>query len=413
VEDTAPQRAWPSVTREERPWTTNPDQVGADGARPTRPERMMTAITVQVPARIAEATVEVSTDTVALIEAAAVALTRLQARAEHLAGLSELLVRTEAVATSKIERIYADMDDLARATVGAQAATSAGSTIAAAQALTALTASTDGGKPLTGAAVLAAHQRLLGDDPAERDYAGAYRTMQNWVGGSDLTPYGSAHVPPPPRLVAPLMDDLLAFANRDDLSAVAQAAVVHAQFEAIHPFTDGNGRVGRGLIGAVLRRRGLTRSVTVPAAAAMLADVDTYFDHLLGYREGDADSMVAYLARAAIGAAEAAEESAGHLAALRPEWMEAVKPRKNSAAHKMIEGLLRSPILDIERALALTGAAKGRTYEALDRLSEAKVLAEISHGSRNRIWVASDVMTEMRELEERIGVRTKPSKRWT
>lgn len=409
---TAPKPAWPSVTREERPWTTNPDQVGPGGARPTRAERVMVSITVQIPADVADAAVEVSADTVTLIEAAAVALTRLQARAEHLAGLSELLVRTEAVATSKIERIHADMDDLARAAVGAQAASSAASTIAAAQALTALTTSTDGAKPLTHEAILGAHRRLLGDDPAERDHAGAYRKVQNWVGGSDLTPYGSPHIPPPHRLVAPLMDDLLAFANRDDLSAVAQAAIVHAQFEAIHPFTDGNGRIGRGLIGAVLRRRGLTRSVTVPAAAAMLADVDTYFDHLLGYRGGDADSMVAYLARATIGAVEAAEESAEHLAALPKQWMDVVNPRKNSATHTMIEGLLRSPILDAERAKALTGAAAGRTYEALDRLTEAKVLAEISHGSRNRIWVASDVMAEMRDLEERIGVRTKPSRRW-
>lgn len=408
----SPGAAWPSVEHQTLPWTTNPDLVGPDGARPKRVERMMTSIVVQVPASIAAETVHLSPGTVALLEGAAVALATLQARAEQLSGLGELLVRTEALATSKIERIYADMDELARASVGAKAADSAMSTFAAAQALTALTNSTNGGQPLTQAAILEAHGQLLGTDPTERDHAGEYRTVQNWIGGSDLTPYGSQHVPPPPAHVTRLMEDLLAFANRDDLSGIAQAAIAHAQFEAIHPFADGNGRVGRGLIGAVLRRRGLTRTVTVPAAAAMLADVDTYFDHLRGYREGDADSMVAYLARASIGAAEAAEEAADHLAELPAQWRDRVQSRRGSAAQKLLDGLLSVPILDAERAKHLTGASPARTYEALDRLTDARVLAEISHGSRNRIWVASDVMTEVRELEDRIGVRTKPSKRW-
>lgn len=408
----SPGASWPSVEHQTLPWTTNPDLVGPDGARPKRVERMMTSIVAQVPASIAAKTVHLSPGTVALLEGAAVALATLQARAEQLSGLGELLVRTEAMATSKIERIYADMDELARASVGAKAVDSAMSTFAAAQALTALTNSTNGGRPLTQAAILEAHRQLLGNDPAERDHAGEYRTVQNWIGGSDLTPYGSQHVPPPPSHVTGLMEDLVAFANRDDLSGIAQAAIAHAQFEAVHPFADGNGRVGRGLIGAVLRRRGLTRSVTVPAAAAMLADVDTYFDHLRGYREGDADSMVAYLARASIGAAEAAEEAADHLAELPAQWRDRVQPRRGSAAQKLLDGLLSVPILDAERAKHLTGASPARTYEALDRLTDARVLAEISHGSRNRIWVASDVMTEVRELEDRIGVRTKPSKRW-
>ena len=91
--------------------------------------------------------------------------------------------------------------------------------------------------------------------------------MQNWIGGSDYTPIDALYVPPPPDLVPDLMDDLLVFANRTDLPILAQAAIAHAQFESIHPFTDGNGRIGRALISAILRRRGLTRRITVPLAS--------------------------------------------------------------------------------------------------------------------------------------------------
>lgn len=403
---------WPAVSVETRPWRTNPHQVGPDGARPNRRERMVTSVEAEVPAFIADADVRLEPATVALAEEASVAVVRLESRAGHLAGLSELLVRTESVATSKIEHVYADLDEIARASVGAKAAEGATRTVAAGQALRALTESVNDGGPLTEDAILLAHRQLLADDLLERHWAGRYREQQNWIGGSDLTPLGAVHVPPPHEHVRPLMKDLVAFANRDGVGGVAQAAIVHAQFEAIHPFTDGNGRVGRGLIGAMLRRNRLTRTVTVPAAAAMLADVDTYFDHLKGYREGDVDAMVVYLTEGSVAASSAAEVSADRLAEMPEVWMDSVRPRRGSSAHRMIAGLLRTPILDAERARELTGSTATRTYEAIARLVEAGVLHEVSGGSRNRIWVVSDVMTEMKELEARIGVRSRPSQRW-
>lgn len=309
----------------------------------------------------------------------------------------------------KIEHIYAEMDDIARATIGEAAGDKARRTVAAGLALTDLTDSCSGGTPLTEAAILSAHHQLLADDRLEGAWAGRYRHQQNWVGGSDLSPLGAVHIPPPQDLVPDLMADMIRFANRSDLSAVAQAAIVHAQFETIHPFTDGNGRIGRGLIGAILRRRGLTRAVTVPVAAAMLADVDRYFDQLGAYRVGDVDAMVAYVAGSAIAAAEASVESADRLAELPPRWTDTVKARRGSSARALVEGLLQNPILDIHRASAITGSTRIRTYEAIDRLQEAGVLDEITGAGRNRIWVAGEVMTELRALEERIGRRSRPS----
>lgn len=198
------------------------------------------------------------------------------------ATLTPRVVVTESgsSASSRIERIYADLDEVARAGIGEQATNTAVRTVASIRALGDLTASCNQGGPLTETAILRAHGRLLEGDPLGGQFAGRYRIQQNWIGGSDFTPRGAVHVPPPHDLVADRMADLVDFANRDDLPALAQAALVHGQFEAIHPFTDGNGRVGRGIISASLRRRGVTRTVVVPVAAAMLADVDTYFDRL-------------------------------------------------------------------------------------------------------------------------------------
>jgi len=402
---------WPATTTEQRPWKTNPDQRGLSGARPNREDRFLDRIEVEIPARIAGQTLHLHQSTIVACEDAVRAIASLEGDGEHLSALGELLVHTEAVASSRIEHIYADLDEVARASIGEQATNTAVRTVASVRALGDLTASCNRGVRLAEKAILQAHARLLEGDPLEGQFAGRYRVQQNWIGGSDFTPRGAVHVPPPHDLVADAMADLAAFANRDDLPALAQAAVVHGQFEAIHPFTDGNGRVGRGIISASLRRRRVTQTVVVPVAAAMLGDIDTYFDRLKDYRDGNPDALVTHLAECSVAAADTARDSAKRLGQLPEKWRAQVRPRRGSAAETLVDGLMATSILDIARAESLTGVSRPRTYQAIDRLAEVGVLDEITGGGRNRIWVAPDVMTELRSLEERIGLRSKPSSR--
>jgi len=101
------------------------------------------------------------------------------------------------------------------------------------------------------------------------DISGQVRTTQNWIGGNDFNPCQAAFVPPPPEYLAGLLEDLCLFINRDDLPGTVQAGIVHAQFETIHPFADGNGRTGRALIHVVLKRRGLARHLVPPISLAL------------------------------------------------------------------------------------------------------------------------------------------------
>jgi Fic family protein len=229
--------------------------------------------------------------------------------------------------------------------------------------------------------------------------------VQNWIGGSDYTPIDALFVPPPPELVAELMDDLLAFAGRTDLPILAQAAIAHAQFESIHPFTDGNGRIGRALISAVLRRRGLTQRVTVPLASAMLADTGRYFTQLNSYREGRADEFVEYVAIATIHSCESAQESAHALADLPEHWRATTKPRANSADESILAALLDTPIFNADTAQKITGTTEASVYRALGRLTEVGILEVLSENKRNRIWAASDVLAELDALGAAIGKR--------
>ena len=120
-------------------------------------------------------------------------------------------------------------------------------------------------RELTVDDVIEIHRTLL-DATRDTHLAGIVRDEQNWIGGSDFSPAGAEFIPPPPDAVGHLLTDLVAFLSRDDLSPTQQAAIAHAQFETIHPFADGNGRVGRCLIHVVYRRRKPPSSLPVSSS---------------------------------------------------------------------------------------------------------------------------------------------------
>ena len=133
--------------------------------------------------------------------------------------------------------------------------------------------------------LLEIHRLLLGST-ADRAIAGVVRERQNWIGGNAYNPLEAAFVPPPPELVPELLDDLCRFIARGDLPPVVEAAIAHAQFETIHPFIDGNGRTGRALIYAVLRRRGEVTKYIPPISLLLAADQGSYIAGLDRYRAG-------------------------------------------------------------------------------------------------------------------------------
>jgi Fic family protein len=401
--------AWPAAASTVEPCTTNPSVRDSGGRRPPREDRLLTEITASVPPRISHRHPGLSPATIALLEHAtseAVGLDR--GAATSLGALGGFLLRSESVATSKIERIDAPTDEFARALAGTKAGRAARETAAAAHTINQFVERAGTGS-LDPPALLDAHRSLLGDDPHEGHEAGHFRGVQNWVGGNDFTPRGAVYVPPPARLVADLVDDLLAFIDRDDVPALAQAAIAHAQFESIHPFTDGNGRIGRALVNAVLRLRRVTTRTVVPIAAVLLTDTDGYFATLTAYRQGNVEAIISLFAHATFTAASEALHSAQSLAQLPDQWRGRVNTRRGSATAVLLDGLLDTPVLTEKIASARTGVAPGRVYEALGKLTSADVVTEITGQGRNRVWVAHEVLDELDRLQQRIGRRGRPS----
>lgn len=397
-----PEVSVPAHTRVVAPWR----QSTRGG---TRDDRILSEVEVWLPPQVADIDVRLPSSLRAIADDALREIAAVdETHGVHLGPLSLMLLRAESVASSKIERIEASVDDYARALHGVKANQSATSMVASTHALDQLINSVGEGQEVATSDIMAAHRLLMADDPHEHPYAGRPRDMQNWIGGSDWSPRGALYVPPPPDTVEGYLDDLVQFINRDDLGVMEQAAIVHAQFESIHPFTDGNGRIGRALINTVYRRRTATRRVVVPLASAVVARREDYFTALGAYRLGDVGPLLAAFARGSAIAAKEAKVTAQRLAELPERWhQQAGRPRRGSAAALILEGLPSLPIFSADDALARLGIAASSVYAGIERLHESGVIRPLTKRQRNQIWVASALSDELDDLGVRIAAQAR------
>jgi len=370
---------------------------------------MLDQIDVTIPARIAHLNLAIPGEIAEALDTAARAVASLDAaHGPALSALSGLLLRTESVASSKIENINASVDDYARALHGSQANASAISMVAASHAMENLIADVTASRNIDLQDLLAAHRSLMANEPGEERYAGRIRDVQNWVGGSDYSPRGALLVPPPPDLLEDLLADLIVFTNRHDLPTLLQATIAHAQFETLHPFTDGNGRIGRAMINAILRARGMTTTVVVPIASALVARRDAYFAALDAYRSGDLAPIVDLFAFASFAASEESSVTAIRIRDLPDQWRTDLgRSRRGSAPRVLMEFLLAHPVLSAADAEDVLGSGTTVAYTAIARLEAAGILRPLTDRKRNQVWGASALLDELADLDQRIQTRAR------
>lgn len=404
---TAGESIWPAHVREVVPWK----QAQRQG---TKDDRMLTSVEVWLPPMIADRDIELRSDLVTAMSDAVREITVLDTtHAGDLQALSSMLLRTESVASSKIEHVEASMIDYAKALHGSKANSSAVSMVAATTALETMISNVSldpkgQAQDITMETLTVAHEALMRDDTMESAYAGRVRDMQNWIGGSDYSPRGALYVPPPPTTVERYMADLVAFSNRDDIPVLAQAAIAHAQFESIHPFTDGNGRIGRALVNTILRRRGATTKVVVPIASALVAQRQRYFDLLGKYRDGAPAPIIAAFAGASRIAARESQTTAKNLAEIPQQWATQVgRVRAGSATHELLGRITASPVITADDAVRTMDAGESAVYRAIDRLADAGVLVPLTDRKRDQVWGAVAILDEIEDLSTRIEVASR------
>ena len=389
---------------EKRLWPGDPGAYG--GRRARRPG----AYQVFIPDGIAERDFPLDGDAVAAVTEATRALQHLESsppRVATLGALAQNLLRSESVASSRIEGVHLSHKRLARAAYQAESGQRDGRAAEVLGNVEAMTRAIEigvTGNPLTVADVEDVHRTLL-RFTQDADIAGALRESQNWIGGNDYNPIGAAYVPPPPEHVRPLLDDLCAFATRTDLAPVVQAGIAHAQFETIHPFADGNGRVGRALIYAVLRRRGEIRHYVPPISLILAAEPKAYIGGLTGFRNGGVSAWIAEFADATVRAATEAERLADEIEQLQSAWLEALgQPRRDAAVRQLVSALPQQPVIDVAVAQALTGKSHVAVGNALQALERAGILNRLNERKWGRVWESDQLLNLVDAFEKSVRV---------
>lgn len=390
---------WPPLGHERRPWvsTFRHEDLSRRQWESTRGPYESAVVPP-----IAERPVMLSAAVAAEAAEASALLTRFDAElGVSVLPFASILLRSESASSSQIENLTSGARAIAETELGER---DTGNASLIVRNVRAMQAALDLSDTIDSASVIAMQAALLSDHAPS--ITGSYRSEQVWIGGSSLSPHQASFVPPHHERVEGAMADLIAFIDRRDIPGLIHSALAHAQFETIHPFPDGNGRTGRALVQAMVRRARLTTNVTVPVSAGLLHEVASYYSALDAYRQGDVDAIVVAFSEAAGFAVRNGRDLVSDIDEIRTIWDDALAgTRADHSARRLAELAIEQPVLNAQLVRRRLGLSLPATYRALDSLTERGILHPTNSRQRNRIWVADRVVSALDTFADRAARR--------
>lgn len=333
------------------------------------------------------------------------ALLRLDLAGEMVPSLDWFIyafVRKEAVISSQIEGTQASLVDLLAFEAEEQPAPNADveevTNYLDALAYARGQLASERGLPLSMRLLNEAHKRLMHGARGSNKQPGEIRRSQNWIGGS--RPGNAAYVPPPPDKLPRLLSQLEKYIHADDpLPKLVRAGLLHVQFETIHPYLDGNGRIGRLLIALLLEHWGLLKAPLLYLSLFFKRHREEYYRRLNLVRlEGDWEGWIDFFLDGVATISHEAVASARELFNLVSADRTGLLGAESASvsALRLFEQLPRHPIVTVASAMKLIEASKPTATRAIEALAEVGVLAETTGKRRNRSFAYRAYMERLR-----------------
>jgi Fic family protein len=233
------------------------------------------------------------------------------------------------------------------------------------------------------------HEQLLQGVRGSKLTPGELRRSQNWIGPSGCTLKEATFVPPPPGEVQTLLGGLESFLHHDDaLPLLIKIGLAHAQFETIHPFLDGNGRIGRLLITFLLCERGALNKPVLYLSHYFKRHRSTYYERLQAVRDhGEWEAWLRFFLRGVAEVSIGAAETAGHILQLREDHRLRITNGLGRAAgngHRVLDRLYQHPILSVGDVCSLTGTTFPAANQLVQRFVDLDILSEFTGQARHR-----------------------------
>lgn len=241
------------------------------------------------------------------------------------------------------------------------------------------------------------HERLLQGVRGSNFSPGELRNVQNWIGYAGCTPNEAVFVPPPYNEVPRKLAELEGFFRNTELPPLITIGIVHAQFETIHPFLDGNGRVGRLLISFLLAERKILQKPVLYLSHYFKNHREDYYTHLQNVRDrGDWESWLEFFLRGVKEVSGEASETAGKIIALREEHRATIAENLGHAAgngHRVLEYLYQRPIVSVKEVQGLIGTTYAAANNLVAQMARNGILHEFTGRARNRRFIYRDYIS--------------------
>src|SRR5438094_5818054 len=310
-------------------------------------------------------------------------------------------IRREAVLSSRIEGTRATLGQLLAAEAGAAVERSPADLREVANYVTALEYGVARLKklPLSLRLVREVHERLMKGVRGEATGPGRFRRSQNWIGRPGATITSATYIPPPPDRLMECLGAWEKFLHDTSLPPLIQIGVAHSQFEAIHPFLDGNGRVGRLLIILFLIERNILPAPLLYVSAYFEASRDEYYDRLLGVTaRGEWEAWLEYFLTGVARQADDAMSRAQRINELLAAWRQRVARLTARLALDVIDLLAENPFCTATRMAKRLDVAFTTAQRAIDRLESAGVVIRGAEAKRKRVYCAKQFLDILADL---------------
>ncbi|MBI2425053.1 MAG: Fic family protein [Candidatus Hydrogenedentes bacterium] len=331
-------------------------------------------------------------------------LAEANARVGELSGVGRLLanphlliqpyIRREAVLSSRIENTQAGMSDLFYFEADETQESRAPDVRDVANYVRAMEYGLERLQtlPISSRLVREIHMQLMDGPHSSHATPGEVRRTQNWIGPPGCTLMEATYVPPPVHDMAEALSDWEKYLNGTPKEPpLIQCALMHYQFEAIHPFIDGNGRVGRLLITFLLCERGLLSQPLLYLSAFFEKNRDEYYRRLLAVSQsGDWRGWIDYFLRGVAQQAKDASESAGAILDLNRELTERIRTEGKSPRHtlRILERLFWNPVISLPKLVKDLEISYASAKRGVEYLRKLEILVEVTGRQRNRLFVA-------------------------
>ncbi len=255
--------------------------------------------------------------------------------------------------------------------------------------------------PLCNRLIKETHAVLMEGVRGQEKSPGEFRRSQNWIGGQGSTLKNARYIPPSPDDMIEAMSDLEKYINADDeLDALIRAALIHYQFETIHPFLDGNGRVGRLLITLFLMEKKVLSTPALYISYFLKKNRVEYYDRMTEVRaKGNYEQWVTFFLRALLESAEDATATIDELIALHDKNAAVISNMGRAAKNAMLvfEYLEANPIIEIRKTAEALSITFNTASSAIKRLADAGILVQTTNASRNRTFAYEDYLSILRK----------------